>query len=181
MGSAQEARGAWHSGIMGNQAGKQKGEAGDYDPAAAGGDGKGKKGGKWGDSRTNSFGDGRSTGPAASSHPIDFGAEHVGSAAGEHHGGLKSMSPGSGAMPVPSPKNIPIGVPMAAGKVVPYKRPKGTIEWDSEEEEEEDDAAARRDSKSKSKVSLTDFEVLHCIHSGHGRPYTRTNRHTHVV
>ena len=166
---------------MGNQAGKHKGEAGDYDPAAAGGDGKGKKGGKWGDGRTNSFGDGRSatgTSSAASSHPIDFGAEQAGSAAGEHHGGLKSMSPGSGAMPVPSPKNIPIGVPMAAGKAVPYKRPKGTIEWDSEEEEEEDAAAARRDSKSRSKVSLTDFEVLYCICSGHGRQYTHT--HTHV-
>jgi serine/threonine protein kinase len=64
-------------------------------------------------------------------------------------------------MPVPSPKNIPIGVP---GKVVPYKRPKGTMEWDSEEEEEEDEVA-KRDIR-KDKVSLLDFEPLKVIGNG---------------
>jgi len=143
---------------MGNQAGKVKGEAGDYDPAATGSDGKSKKG-MFGAARTVLS---SSAAGVVSSQPIEFGA--AGASTNEIRTTLPSTSPGSAAMPVPSPKNIPIGVPMAAGKAVPYKRPKGSIEWDSEEEE---DAAAARKSKNgnKDKVQLVDFEVrcMTCI------------------
>ena len=148
---------------MGNQAGKSKG---DPDLDSSGGEEKLSKrevtkkyvfGGIGG-------GQGRaSNSPGGATQPVDFGGQHH--AAGSSETISRTASPGTSAMPVPSPKNLPIGVPMAAGREVPYKRTKGTIEWDSEEEEEEGHAESKG-GNSRKKVSLEDFEPLKVIGNG---------------
>jgi len=87
------------------------------------------------------------------SQPIDFAREAVGGSGDSH----PTKSPSSGAMPVPSPKNLP----SHTGAAMPYKRPKGTIEWDSEDDEdmEETAAGARKNDDLQGKVSFSDFEV----------------------
>ena len=135
---------------MGNQAGRQKGGGDDGEAVAPGSDAgvptKHKKG---------LFG--RTGSPPVAgertSQPIDFAREAVGGSGDS----LPTKSPSSGAMPVPSPKNLP----SHTGAAMPYKRPKGTIEWDSEDDEdiEETAAGARKSDGSQGKVSFSDFEV----------------------
>jgi hypothetical protein len=136
---------------MGNQAGRQKGGGDDGEAAAPGSDAGGMptkhKKGLFG--RTGSP-------PVAgerTSQPIDFAREAVGGSGDS----LPTKSPSSGAMPVPSPKNLP----SHTGAAMPYKRPKGTIEWDSEDDEdmEETAAGARKNDDLQGKVSFSDFEV----------------------
>lgn len=144
---------------MGNQAGRQKGEPGDGDIAPSGDAGvppKHKKG-LFGIGRTGS---GQLAG--AASQPIECARE----GAGVSGDSLPTKSPSSGAMPVPSPKNLPIGVPMSTGTGMPYKRPKGTIDWDSEDDEDMEEVAARKKNGSQSKVSFSDFEPLKVIGNG---------------
>ena len=169
---------------MGNQAGKQKGEAGEVEPVSPGagegssrGSGRlfGGKGGKSGRSAATEASpkDASKQDPlpvGGASHPIDFGGG-VGSGPAAGGGKLLSKSPSSAAMPVPSPSNAPVG--FASGKHVPYKRPKGTIEWDSEEEEDGGDESARRGGATTfaakgadKKVTLADFEPLKVIGNG---------------
>ena len=152
---------------MGNQAGKQKGGGDDGEAVAPGSDAgvpaKHKKG---------LFGRTGSPPVAAerTSQPIDFAREAVGGSGDS----LPTKSPSSGAMPVPSPKNLP----SHTGAAMPYKRPKGTIEWDSEDDEdmEETAAGARKSDGSQGKVSFSDFEVpvwQPTLHS-HALPVLRT-------
>jgi len=143
---------------MGNQAGRQKGGGDDGEAAAPGSDAGGMptkhKKGLFG--RTGSP-------PVAgerTSQPIDFAREAVGGSGDS----LPTKSPSSGAMPVPSPKNLP----SHTGAAMPYKRPKGTIEWDSEDDEdmEETAAGARKNDDLQGKVSFSDFEPMKVIGNG---------------
>ena len=151
---------------MGNQAGKQKGDA-DLDLS-----GSDEKLTRKEVTKKYVFGSvGRTTSgngaAGAATQPLDVGGQHHAAAGGG--AGLsisRTGSPGTSAMPVPSPSNAPIGVPMAAGREVPYKRSKGTIEWDSEEEEEGMADRKALDSRSQKKVSLEDFEPLKVIGNG---------------
>lgn len=151
---------------MGNQAGKSKADA---DLDSSGGDEKLTKRDVTKKYVFGSIGGGTGRSNASASgatQPVDFGGQHH-TAAGGGDNVARTTSPGTSAMPVPSPKNGPIGVPMAAGREVPYKRTKGTIEWDSEEEEEVEDAKAESmGGDSKKKVSIEDFEPLKVIGNG---------------